>query len=74
LAITKELASRDDATADELYTYAQSFLNGEPPDLRQPLAAVEYAKKAVTKASETAANIWTCWRRRTSKRAMQRTP
>jgi len=25
LAITKELASRDDATADELYTYAQSF-------------------------------------------------
>jgi serine/threonine protein kinase/Flp pilus assembly protein TadD len=51
LAITKELASRDDATADELYTYAQSFLNCEPPDLRQPLAAVEYARKAVTKAS-----------------------
>jgi tetratricopeptide (TPR) repeat protein len=50
LALATELASRDDATPDELYGYAQSFLNCVPADLRRPLTAVEYAKRAAAKA------------------------
>ncbi len=50
LAIGKELAARDDATADELYSYAESFLTCEPADLRRPLTALEYSRKALVKS------------------------
>jgi non-specific serine/threonine protein kinase/serine/threonine-protein kinase len=49
LIIAKQLASREDATPDELFAYAESFLSCDPPDLRQPTTAVEYAKRAVEK-------------------------
>ena len=52
LAITKELAGRDEATADELYTYAESFLTCEPADLQQPLTALEYSKRALLKSGD----------------------
>jgi len=51
LAIVKELASRDDATADELFNYAESFLTAEPADLRQPLLALDYARRALAKSA-----------------------
>jgi tetratricopeptide (TPR) repeat protein len=54
LSLAKQLAARDDATADELFAYAESFLSGEPADLRQPETAVEYAKKAVEKSGGAA--------------------
>jgi eukaryotic-like serine/threonine-protein kinase len=54
LAITKELAAREEATADDLYTYAESFLTCEPADLQQPLTALAYAKRALPKAGDNA--------------------
>ena len=51
LAIAKELSSRDDATADEFFNYAESFLICEPADLRQPLLALDYARKALAKSA-----------------------
>jgi tetratricopeptide (TPR) repeat protein len=50
LSIAKELAAREDATADELYAYALSFLTCEPKDLRQPQTALDYAKRALAKS------------------------
>ncbi len=50
LAITRQLASREDATPDDLYTYAQNFLTCTPADLREPATALEYAKRSVEKS------------------------
>jgi non-specific serine/threonine protein kinase/serine/threonine-protein kinase len=50
LAITRELASRDDATPDDLFTYAQIFLTCTPADLRDPSTALQYAKRSVEKS------------------------
>ena len=47
LAITRELADRSDATPDDLGQYALNFLTCEPKDLRDPAAALRYAKKSV---------------------------
>lgn len=59
LIIARQLAARDDATADELFAYAESFLTCEPVDLRQPKTAVEYAKMAVQKmAAEKTGGAW----------------
>ncbi|MBV8050627.1 MAG: tetratricopeptide repeat protein, partial [Acidobacteriaceae bacterium] len=51
LAIAKSLGVRGDATADELFEYAESFLTCNPIDLREPRTAVEYATRAVEKSS-----------------------
>jgi eukaryotic-like serine/threonine-protein kinase len=50
LAITRELASRADATPDDLGQYAMNFLSCEPKDLRDPVAALRYAKESVEKS------------------------
>jgi len=50
LTITRQLAARDDSTADELFDYAENFLSCQPADLRQPAMAVEAAKKAAEKS------------------------
>lgn len=50
LIIASQLATREEATPDELFNYAESFLTCEPTDLRQPRTAVEYAKRAVEKS------------------------
>jgi len=50
LAITRELASRTDATPDDLGQYALNFLTCEPKDLRDPVAALRYAKESVEKS------------------------
>ena len=50
LAITRRLARREDATADELFDYATSFLTVVPEDLQEPGTAVAYAKRVVTKS------------------------
>jgi tetratricopeptide (TPR) repeat protein len=52
LSITKELAVRDDATPEELFDYAQSFLTCEPVALRHPETAVQYLKRALQKSGE----------------------
>jgi tetratricopeptide (TPR) repeat protein len=53
LAIARELAKREDATPDELSEYAESFLTCEPPDLREPATALQYAKESVAKSGGT---------------------
>ena len=53
LSLAKELAGREDATPEELFSYAQSFLTCEPAELRQPQTAVEYVKRALAKSGET---------------------
>ncbi len=53
LSIAKELAVREDATPEELFNYAESFLTCEPVGLRQPQTAVEYAKRALEKSGGT---------------------
>ena len=53
LAITRELAGRSDATPDDLAQYAMNFLTCEPKDLRDPAAALRYAKKAVDESGGT---------------------
>jgi eukaryotic-like serine/threonine-protein kinase len=50
LAITRELASRADATPDDLSQYALNFLTCEPRDLRDPVAALGYAQLSVEKS------------------------
>jgi eukaryotic-like serine/threonine-protein kinase len=49
LAITKELAKREDATSEELSSYALTFLTCEPAELRDLPTALKYAKESVTK-------------------------
>jgi len=49
-AITRRLASREDATADDLYAYALTFLDCTPEEMRDPATAVEYARRAVEKS------------------------
>jgi non-specific serine/threonine protein kinase/serine/threonine-protein kinase len=49
LRITRELAERPDATADELGEYAIHFLDCEPTDLREPATALKYAKQSIAK-------------------------
>jgi len=53
LAITRELASRPDATPDDLSQYAMNLLTCEPKDLRDPAAALRYAKKSVEQSGAT---------------------
>jgi eukaryotic-like serine/threonine-protein kinase len=53
LTIAKDLAGRADVTPDELYQFAESFLECKPAALREPAIAVEYAKKAVEKSGGT---------------------
>ena len=53
LAITRELAGRPDATPDDLSQYAMNFLTCEPKDLRDPAAALRYAKKSVDESGGT---------------------
>jgi serine/threonine protein kinase/tetratricopeptide (TPR) repeat protein len=50
LAITRALASRDDATPDDLYSYAETFLTCTPADLREPVTALQYALLSVKKS------------------------
>ena len=50
LAITRALASRDDATPDDLYTYAETLLTCTPADLRDPATALQFAKRSVEKS------------------------
>jgi len=49
LNITRELAERADATADELSEYAIHFLECEPADLQEPVTALKYAKESIAK-------------------------
>jgi len=49
LSITRELATRTDATPDELSEYAIDFLNCEPSDLRDPATALKFAKESIAK-------------------------
>ena len=53
LAITKELAKREDATPDELSEYAETFLACEPADLRDPATALRFAKASIAKSGGT---------------------
>jgi eukaryotic-like serine/threonine-protein kinase len=53
LAITRELAGRSDATPDDLAQYSMNFLTCEPKDLRDPAAALRYAKKSVDESGGT---------------------
>lgn len=52
LAIERELATRVNATADELSRYAISLLTCEPVVLRQPATALRFAKQASEKSGE----------------------
>ncbi|HET9407500.1 MAG TPA: protein kinase [Candidatus Sulfotelmatobacter sp.] len=54
LSITRELASRADATADELSGYATNFLECEPAELREPATALKYAKESIAKGGKGA--------------------
>jgi non-specific serine/threonine protein kinase/serine/threonine-protein kinase len=49
LTIERELATRADATPDNLSQYAQDFLTCEPIDLREPATALRYAQVSVDK-------------------------
>ncbi len=53
LAITRQLATRTEATPDELSQYAANFLTCQPAELREPAAALQYAKKALEKSGGT---------------------
>ena len=50
LAIERELASRGEATADELSRYALALLTCEPAALRAPTTALQMAKLAIEKS------------------------
>jgi eukaryotic-like serine/threonine-protein kinase len=52
LAIERELASRANATTDELNRYASALLMCEPPNWRQPMTALQFAKKADERSEE----------------------
>jgi non-specific serine/threonine protein kinase/serine/threonine-protein kinase len=47
LALAKQLADREDATAEDLSHYANSLLTCEPSTLRDAALALAYAKRAV---------------------------
>jgi len=49
LAIIRELANRGEATPDDLYQYAETFLTCTPADLREPPTAIQYLKRAIEK-------------------------
>ena len=49
LKITRELAERPEATADDLSEYATHFIECEPADLREPVTALKYAKQSIDK-------------------------
>jgi len=49
LSLTRELAARDDVTADEISEYALHFLDCKPEDLREPATALKYAKESIAK-------------------------
>jgi tetratricopeptide (TPR) repeat protein len=51
LSITRELAERKDATADDLSEYAYHFIDCEPADLREPATALKYAKQSIAKGA-----------------------
>jgi non-specific serine/threonine protein kinase/serine/threonine-protein kinase len=51
LEITRKLAAREDATADELYAYALTTLDCQPPDLRNPTAALQLAQRSSAKSN-----------------------
>jgi non-specific serine/threonine protein kinase/serine/threonine-protein kinase len=53
LSIARELASRPEATPDDLSQYALDFLTCEPPDLREPATALRYAEASVAKSGGT---------------------
>lgn len=57
LAITKELASRSDSTPDDLYQYAETFLNCTRAELREPATALAYMKRADEKSGGTDSDI-----------------
>ncbi|HTK29355.1 MAG TPA: serine/threonine-protein kinase [Vicinamibacterales bacterium] len=50
LALARQLAAAPEATPDDLDQYALGFLTCEPPDLRDPAAALKYAEGAVRRA------------------------
>ena len=50
LAINRELATREEATPDDLYQYAETFLTCTPADLREPATALAYLKRAAAKS------------------------
>jgi hypothetical protein len=47
LALAKELADRPEATRHQIYNYAWLAVSVDPESLRDPAAALPYAKKAV---------------------------
>jgi serine/threonine protein kinase len=51
LRLTRELAARDDVTADEVSEYAIHFLEAKPEDLREPATALKYAKESIAKGA-----------------------
>ena len=53
LTMERELAERPDATPDDLSQYALDFITCEPADLREPVAALQYALRSVTKSGGT---------------------
>ena len=57
LALTRELAGRADATADDLYAYALTFLNCKPEDLREPATALAYARRSARRSDERDSDI-----------------
>lgn len=57
LEIQKGWADRPGATAADLNEYAWSLLTCEPRDLRQPAAALAYAKRAVEMSGGNEANV-----------------
>ena len=53
LAMSRELASRPEATPDDLSQYALGFLTCEPRVLRDPATALRLAKASVAKSGGT---------------------
>ena len=51
LAIARDLASRPDATPDDVSQYALAFLTCQPADLQEPATALQYAKTSIAKSS-----------------------
>ena len=47
LSLTRELAARDDVTADEVSEYVLHFLDCKPDDLREPSTGLKYAKESI---------------------------
>jgi serine/threonine protein kinase len=49
LSMTRELAARPEATADDLSEYAVHFLDCKPSDMQEPATALKYAKESYDK-------------------------